>query len=123
MEEKWRVHKLGFKLSLAPAPKEAQVGCKYNAPHVEVQIISEKIVMRMLSAQDVELGLMLQKCAMYPPKQVWATSYVFTVVVPTTYQPGVATDLMTTERSQSQHLGTLGNTDQVKFTIGLDNLR
>ena len=41
----------------------------------------------------------------------------------TTYQPGVTTDLMTTERNQGQHLGTSGNADQVKFTIGLDNHR
>ena len=33
------------------------------------------------------------------------------------------TDLMTTERNQGQHLGTSGNMDQVKFTLGLDNLR
>ena len=79
--------------------------------------------MRMCSAQNVELGLTLQKCAMYLPKQVRATPYVFIVVVPTTYQPGVATDLMTTKRNQGQHLGTLGNTDQVKLTIDLDNNR
>ena len=77
----------------------------------------------MFSAQDVEQGLMLQKCAVYPQKQVWATPYVFIVVVPTTYQAGVAIDLMTTERNQGQHLGTLGNMEQVKFTKDLDNLR
>ena len=118
-----KVHKLGFKLILAPALKEIQVGCKYDAPPMEVQTISGKIVLRMFSAQDAELGLTLQKCAMYPPKQAWATPYVFIVVVPTTYQTGDTTDLITTKRNQGQHLGTSGNMDQVKFTIGLDNHR
>ena len=45
---------LGVKLSLAPAPKEAQVGHKYDALPVEVQIISGRIAMRMCSAQDAE---------------------------------------------------------------------
>ena len=45
---------LGAKLSLAPAPKEAQVGHKYDAPPVEVQIILGRIAMRMFSAQDAE---------------------------------------------------------------------
>ena len=61
---------LGAKLSLAPAPKESQVGHKYDALPVEVQIILGRIAMRMCSAQDVEWDLMLQKCAVYPPKQV-----------------------------------------------------
>ena len=61
---------LGVKLSLAPAPKEAQVGHRCDALPVEVQIISGKIAMRMFSAQDVEQGAMLQRCAMYPQKQV-----------------------------------------------------
>ena len=61
---------LGVKLSLAPAPKEAQVGHRCDALPVEVRIILGKIAMRMFSAQDVEQGLMLQKCAVYPQKQV-----------------------------------------------------
>ena len=35
-EEKWRVHMLGVKPSLSPAPKEAQVGHRYDALPVEV---------------------------------------------------------------------------------------
>ena len=61
---------LGVRLSLAPAPKEAQVGHRCDALPVEVQIILGKIAMRMFSAQDVEQGLTLQKCAVYPQKQV-----------------------------------------------------
>ena len=38
-------------------------------PQVRCTTISGKIVMRMCSAQNAELGPMLQKCAMYPPKQ------------------------------------------------------
>ena len=45
---------LGVRLSLAPAPKEAQVGHRYGAPPVEVRIILGKIAMRMFSAQDAE---------------------------------------------------------------------
>ena len=48
----------------------------------------------MFSAKDAEQGLMLQKCAMYPTKQVGATPFAFIVVVLTTFQPGVTTDLM-----------------------------
>ena len=61
---------------------------------VEVWIILEKIVRRMFSAQDVEQGLILQKCAVYPQNQVWATPYVFIVLVPITYQIGVAIGLI-----------------------------
>ena len=61
---------LRVRLSIAPAPKEAQVGHRSNALPVEVWIILEKTAMRMFSAQDAEQGLMLQKCAMCPQKQV-----------------------------------------------------
>ena len=114
---------LGVRLSLAPAPKEAQIGHRYIALPVEVQIILEKTAVRMSSAQDVEQGLMPQKCAMYPQKQVRATPYAFIVVASTTHQIGVAIDLRTTERNQGQHLRTSGNTEQVTFTKDLGNLR
>ena len=61
---------LGVRLSLAPAPKEAQVGHRCDALPVEVQIILEKTAVRMFSAQDVEQGLKPQKYAVYPQKQV-----------------------------------------------------
>ena len=61
---------LGVKLSLAPAPMETQVGHRYDALPVEVRITSGRIAMRMFSAQDAEPGLTLQKCAVYPQKQV-----------------------------------------------------
>ena len=61
---------LEVKLSLAPAPMETQVGHRYDAPPVEVWITSGRIAMQMFSAQNAEPGLMLQKCAMYPQKQV-----------------------------------------------------
>ena len=50
---------LGVRLSLAPVPKEAQVGHRYDTLPVEVWIILEKIAVRMFSAQDVEQGLTL----------------------------------------------------------------
>ena len=61
---------LGAKHSLAPAPMRTQVGLRYDALPVEVQITSGRIAMRMFSAKDAEQGLMLQKCAVYPTKQV-----------------------------------------------------
>ena len=61
---------LGVKPSLSPAPKEAQVGHRYDALPVEVCTILGKIAMRMFSAQDAEQGLMIQKCAVYLQKQV-----------------------------------------------------
>ena len=61
---------LGTKHSLAPAPMRTQVGLRYDAPPVEVQITSERIAVRMFSAKDAEQGLTLQKCAMYPTNQV-----------------------------------------------------
>ena len=55
---------IGVRLSLAPAPKEAQVGHRCDALPVEVQIILEKTAVRMFSAQDAEQGLTPLKCAM-----------------------------------------------------------
>ena len=95
----------------------------HDAPPVEVQITSGRIAMRMFSAKDAEQGLTLQKCAMYPTKQVGATPFAFIVVVSTTFQPGVTTDLMIIERNQGQHLGTSGNVVQVKDTTNLCNNR
>ena len=61
---------LGVRLSLAPASKEAQVGHRCDTLPVEVWITIEKTAVRMFSAQDVEQGLTLQKCAVYQQKQV-----------------------------------------------------
>ena len=43
--------------------------------------------------------------------------YVFIVVVQTTSQVSVSTDLMITERNQGQHLGTSENAEQVTQVI------
>ena len=61
---------LGIRLSLAPTPKEAQVGHRCDALPMEVRIILEKTAVRIFSAQDVEQGLMPQKCAVCSQKQV-----------------------------------------------------
>ena len=61
---------LGAKHSLVSAPMRTQVGLRYDALPVEVQITSGKIAMRMFSAKDTEQGIMLQKYVMYPTKQV-----------------------------------------------------
>ena len=61
---------LGTKHSLAPAPIGTQVGLRYDALPVEVQITSGRIAVRMFSTKDAEQGLTLQKCAVYPTKQV-----------------------------------------------------
>ena len=62
-----------------------QVGFRYDALPVEVQITSGRIAVRMFSAKDAEQGTTLQKCAMYPTKQVEATPFAFIVVVSTTF--------------------------------------
>ena len=61
---------LGVKHSLAPAPMEVQVGHSYDAPPMEVWITSGRTAMRTFSAQDAEPGITLQKCTVYPQKQV-----------------------------------------------------
>ena len=62
---------LGVRLSLAPAPQGITwVGHRCDALPVEVWIILERTAVRMFSAQDAEQGLMPQKCAMCPQKQV-----------------------------------------------------
>ena len=65
-EDQSKFQMLGTKHSLAPVPMRTQVGLRYDAPPVEVQITSGSIAMGMFSAKDAEQGLMLQKCAMYP---------------------------------------------------------
>ena len=69
--------------------------------------------MKMSSAQDAEPGPMPQKCAMPLQKQVQVTLFAYIVVVLTTSQVGVTTNLTTIERNQGQHLGTSGNADQI----------
>ena len=64
---------LGTKHSLVPAPKRIHVDLRYDVLPVELQITSGRIAVRMFSAKDAELGLTLQKCAMYPTKQVGET--------------------------------------------------
>ena len=66
---------LGTKHSLVSAPKRTQIGLSYDALPVEVQITSGRIAVRMFSAKDAGQGIMLQKCAMYPSKQVGATPF------------------------------------------------
>ena len=82
---------LGAKYSLVPAPERTQVGLRYNGLPVEVQITSGRIAVMIFSAKDPEQGLTLQKCAMYPTKQVGAIPFAFIVVESTTFQPGVTT--------------------------------
>ena len=77
----------------------------------------------MFLANDAEQGLMLQKCAMYPTKQVGATPFAFIVVVLTTSQVGVTTNLMIIEKNQGQCLTTSGNVDQIIATAGEINPR
>ena len=84
----------------------------------EEQITSGKTVMKMFSALDAEPDPMLQKCAMSQQKQSQVTSFVYIVVVLTTSQVGVITNLMTTERNQGQCLGTSGIKNPTKPTIG-----
>ena len=75
----------------------------------------------MFFAKDAEQGLTLQKCAMYPTKQVGATPFAFIVVVSTTFQPGVTTNLTIIEKNQGQHLGISENVDQIiATTIGIN---
>ena len=83
----------------------------------------EGFAVRMFSAKDAEQGLMLQKCAVYPTKQVGATPFAFIVVVSTTFQPGVTTNLMIIEKNQGQHLGISENVDQIIATTGGINPR
>ena len=69
-------------------------------------------------ANNAEQGLTLQKCAVYPTKQVEATPFAFIVVVLTTSQVGVTTNLTIIEKNQIQCLGTSGNVDQIIATTG-----
>ena len=111
---------LGTKHSLVPAPKSTQVGLRYNVLPVEVQITSGRIAVRMFFAKDAEQGLMLQKCAVYPNKQVEAMPFAFIMVGSTTFQPGVTTNLTIIEKNQGQHLGISENVDRIiATTIGI----
>ena len=75
----------------------------------------------MFSAKDAEQGLTLQKCAMYPTKQVEATPFASIVVVSTTFQPGVATNLTIIEKNQGQHLRISENMDKIiTKTVGIN---
>ena len=109
---------LGPKHSLVPAPKRTQVDHRYDALPVEEGTTSGKIAVRMSSAKDSGQGLTLQKCAMYPTKQVGATPFAFIVLVLTTFQPGVTTNLTIIEKNQGQCLGTSENMDQIIATTG-----
>ena len=91
---------------------------RYDAPPVEERIISGKIAMRMFSAQDAEQDPTLWKCVMPQQKQVQVTLFVYIVVVLTTSQVDVVTNLITIERYHGQHLGTSGNANQIIPTIG-----
>ena len=81
-------------------------------------ITSGKTVMKMSSALDVEPDPMLQKCAMSQQKQSQTILFVYIVVVLTTSQIGVITNLMIIERNQGQCLGTSGIKNTTKPTIG-----
>ena len=109
---------LGAKHSLAPAPTVIQVDHRYDAPPVEEQITSGKIAMKMSSAQDAEPGPTPQKCAVPLQEQVQVTLFANIVVVLTTSQVDVTTNLITIERNQGQCLGTSGNADQIIPTTG-----
>ena len=75
----------------------------------------------MFSAKDVEQGLTLKKCAVYPTKQVGATPFAFIVVVSTTFQPGVTTNLTIIEKNQGQYPGISENVDQIiATTVGIN---
>ena len=108
------------KHSLVPAPKRTPVGLRYDVLPVEVQITSGRIAVRMFFAKDAEQGLTLQKCAMYPTKQVGATPFAFIVEVSTTFQPGVTKKLTITQKNQGQYLGISENMDRIIGTIGIN---
>ena len=104
---------LGAKHSLAPATTVVRVEHRYDAPPVEERITSGKIAMKISSAHDAEPDPMPQKCAVPLQKQVQVTLFAYNVVVLTTSQVDVTTNLTTIERNQGQCLGTSGNTDQI----------
>ena len=74
--------------------------------------------MKMSSALDAEPDPMLQKCTVSQQKQSQVILFVYIMVVLTTSQVGVITNLTTIERDQGQHLGTSGIKNPTKPTIG-----
>ena len=104
-------------------PRETQVGLRYDALPVGGTDHLRKDCSEDVFCKDAEQGLTLQKCAMYPTKQVGATPFAFIVVVLTTFQPGVTTNLMIIEKNQGQHLGISENVDQIIATTGGINPR
>ena len=60
----------------------------------------------MSSAIDAEPDPTLQKCAVSQQNQSQVILFVYIVVVSTTPQVGVITNLTTIERNQGQHLET-----------------
>ena len=85
---------------------------------MEEQITSGNTVIKMFSALDAEPDPMLRKCAVTQQKQSQAILFVYSVVVLTTSQVGVVTNLMTIERNQGQHLETSEIKNPAKPTIG-----
>ena len=63
--------------------------------------------MRMSSATVAERDPTLRKCAEPQHNKPQVILYAYIVVVLTTLQENVVTSLTTTEKSQSQHQGTL----------------